>query len=154
MASFKLDIFKVLSDLSTGDHFTYRKLSDDEKKGFAPLVVMRWMTGTSDTSQIITVNEFANKMIFPLGKHPELLAMLLASCSTQKRPRRYNWVGIKSSKKKTLARQVIMDYLGYSSQEMRKITVMPPSEEIIQMAEELGMQKEEMTKLKKELKDE
>lgn len=151
--AFKLDIFKVLGDLSTGDHLTYRKLSDEEKKGFAPLVIMRWMTGTSDPSQIITMANFANKAIFPLGKHPELLAMLLASCSTQKRQRRYNWLGVKSSKKKTLARQAVQEYLDYSSQEMRKLTLLPPDEEIIEMAEACGWQKDEISKLKKELKD-
>ena len=151
--SFKLDIFKVLGDLSTGDHLTYRKLSDDEKKGFAPLVIMRWMTGTSDAGQIIAINTYANKAIFPLGKHPELLAMLLASCSTQKRARRYNWLGLKSSKKKKLAHQVVMEYFDYSSREMARISSLPPDEEILMMAESLGWQKDEITKLKKELKD-
>jgi len=150
--SYKLDIFKVLGDLSQGDHMTYRKLTDDEKKGFSSLVIMRWMSGTKDPSQIMALNAFANKAIFPLAKHPELLAMLLASCST-KTQRRYQWIGIKSGKKKNLSRQVVQDYFDYSSLEMRKITVLPDAEEIIEMAEALGWQKDEMTKLKKELKE-
>ena len=150
--TFKLDIFKVLGDLSSGDHLTYRKLSDEEKKGFAPLVVMRWMTGTSDQRQIVAINSFANKYIFPLGKHPELLAQLLAACSS-KTSRRYNWVGIKSSKKKTLARLVVQEYLEYSSLEMKKLEVLPSNDEILEMAELLGWQKDEIAKLKKELKD-
>jgi hypothetical protein len=150
--TFKLDIFKVLGELSSGDHMVYRRLSDDEKKGFAPLVIMRWMTGTSDERQIMAINTFANKVIFPLGKHPELLSMLLASCSS-KVSRRYQWLGIKSSKKKSLSRQVVQDYFDYSSLEMRKMTVLPPAEEIVEMAEALGWQKDEMAKLKKELKE-
>jgi len=150
--TYKLDIFKVLGELSGGDHMVYRRLSDDEKKGFSALVIMRWMTGTSDERQIMALNMFANKMIFPLAKHPELLAMLLASCSS-KVARRYQWLGIKSSKKKNLARQAVQEYLDYSSLEMRKLTELPAPEEIIEMAEACGWQKEEMTKLKKELAD-
>lgn len=150
--AFKLDIFKILGELSSGDQMVYRRLSDDEKKGFAPLVIMRWMTGTSDQRQIIALNTFANTKIFPLGKHPELLAMLLASCSS-KVSRRYNWLGIKSGKKKNLTRQVVQEYFDYSSLEMRKLEVLPSDEEILEMAEALGWQKEEMAKLKKELKE-
>lgn len=147
--SFKLDIFKVLADLDSDDHLVYRKLTDDEKKGFAPLVIMRWMTGTSDQRQIIAMNSFANRFIFPLGKHPELLAQLLTSCSSKQR-RRYNWLGIKSSKKKTLSHLAVQEYLDYSVQEMRKLDFLPPNEEILEMAEALGWQKDEIAKLKKE----
>jgi predicted house-cleaning noncanonical NTP pyrophosphatase (MazG superfamily) len=150
---FSLDIFKVLSDIDRGDLTLYRKLSDDEKKGFPPLVVMRWMTGTSDQAQIVSLNTFANRFIFPLGKHPELLAQLLSACSS-KQQRRYGWLGIKSGKKKTLSRQAVQEYLEYSSQEMRKLEELPPDDEIIEMAEALGWQKDEIAKLKKELKDE
>lgn len=153
MASkFALDIFRVLDDLSRGDVLTYRKLSAEEKKGFSPLVIMAWMSGTSDARQIMALNTFANPCIFPLGKHPELLAQLLAACSS-KTPRRYYWLGVKAGKKKNLSMQVIKDYFDYSSQEVRKMTIFPSDDEIIQMAEELGWQKDEMTKLKKEMKD-
>ena len=49
MASFKLDIFKLLSTIDSSSSNIYASLSDEERKGFAPLVVMRWMTGTSDS---------------------------------------------------------------------------------------------------------
>ncbi len=150
--AFKLDIFDVLGKLSTRDHMLYRRLSDDEKKAFSALVVMRWMSGTSDRAQIVALNTFANKAIFPLGKHPELLAMLLASCATGK-TRRYQWLGLKAGKKKTLAKKAIQEYFDYSSQEVRKLTTLPPEEEIVMMAESCGWQKDEIAKLKKELKE-
>src|SRR5271157_4202027 len=105
--AFKLDIFDLLGKLNSphsGD--IYSKLSDEEKKGFAPLVVMRWMSGTSDKRQIMMLNEFVNPYIFALGKHPHLLMMLLqvASSKTQKR---YNWLGIKSSRKDAEAMRAV-----------------------------------------------
>lgn len=149
--SYKLDIFRVLNDIDSGDLTMYSKFTADEKKGFPPLVIMRWMSGTSDQRQIITLNTFANRFVFPLGKHPELLAQMLSACSS-KQQRRYSWMGIKSAKKKTLAMQVVKEYCGYSSLEMRSISQLPPESEIIEMAESLGWQVDEIKKLKAEFK--
>lgn len=150
--AFKLDIFKLLGMIgskNSGD--IYKGLSDDEKKGFAPLVAMRWMSGTSDQRQIMALNTFANRFIFPLGKHPHLLMQLLQACSS-KNGGRAQWLGIKGGSKKTqLRNEVIMEYFDYSTNELRALTVFPTNDEIVQMAEELGWQKEEVAKLKKEM---
>lgn len=148
--AFKLDIFDLLSTLNNpkaGD--IYSKLSDDEKKGFAPLVVMRWMSGTSDERQIMMLNEFANPSIFTLGKHPHLLMRVLQACSS-KTPKRYQWLGVKGKKKNPETLAVVQEYYGISAREVRLMNPLPPEAEVIQMAEELGWQKDEMTKLKKE----
>lgn len=150
--AFKLDIFRLLSDIDRGDYTLYRSLTEEERKGFAPLVVMRWMSGTSDESQIMALNQFANRFTFPLGKHPELLMQVLSACSSKKQ-RRYNWIGVKGGKKKSLATDVVQEYFDYSSQEMRKLDEFPPASEIMEMAESLGWQKEDIAKLKKELAD-
>ena len=150
--AYKLDIFKLLGDLNSpkaGD--IYAKLSDDERKGFAPLVVMRWMSGTSDERQIILLNEFANPYVFPLGKHPHLLMQLLQVASS-KTSKRYAWLGIKSKKKQVEAYRVIQEYFELSAREAKTYTL-PPVEELVKMAEELGWQKDEITKLQKELKE-
>ena len=149
--TFKLDIFSLLGSIDnsrSGDIYT--NLSDDEKKGFAPLVVMRWMTGTSDERQIMLLNEFINPYIFPLAKHPHLLMQSLQVASS-KRPKRYTWMGIKGGKKSTLANKVIAEYFDYSMREVNLLSPRPSDAEILQMAEELGWQKDEVTKLKKEL---
>lgn len=152
MASYKLDIFKLLGDINSpkaGD--IYEKLSDDERKGFAPLVVMRWMSGTSDERQIILLNEFVNPYVFPLGKHPHLLMQLLQVASS-KTSKRYAWLGIKSKKKQVEAYRVIQEYFELSARETKTYSL-PPAEELLKMAEELGWQKDEISKLQKELKE-
>lgn len=152
--TFKLDIFKLLGQInsaSSGD--IYVKLTDEEKKGFTPLVTMRWLSGTSDQSQIIALNTFANRFTFPLAKHPHLQMLLLQVCCS-KRGGRNNWYGIKGGSKKTQMRnQVMMEYYEWSANEMRDCTVFPSDDEIVEMAEDLGWQKDEVAKLKKELKD-
>lgn len=151
--AFKLDIFDLLSRLNNpkaGD--IYSQLSDDEKKGFAPLVGMRWMSGTSDERQIMMLNEFANPSIFTLGKHPHLLMQVLQACSS-KTPKRYQWIGIKSKKKNVETLKVIQEYYEMSAREARMMNPLPPEAEIISMAEELGWDKDDMNKLKKEFKE-
>jgi hypothetical protein len=149
---FSLDIFGLLQDLNNPkSDDIYAKLSDAEKKGFAPLVVMRWMTGTSDEQQIMLVNEFVNPAVFPLAAHPHLL-MLLLQVSNTKTNKRYQWLSNTGSKSKnTEAVRAVCEYFEMSKREAERLNPFPPAEEIIQMAEELGWQKDEMSKLKKEI---
>jgi hypothetical protein len=152
MANYKLDIFETLGKIDnrrSGD--IYSKLSESERKGFAPLVVMRWMSGTSDERQILMLNEFVNPMVFTLSSHPQLLMQLLQVASS-KQSKRYTWLGVKSQKKNVESFEVIKQYFGISSREAKTYSL-PPSEEILQMAEELGWDKDKITKLKKELKE-
>lgn len=153
MATYKLDIFRLLSDIDnprSGD--IYDKLTEDERKGFAPLVVMRWMTGTSDERQIMLLNEFANPNIFALSDHPQLLMQLL-QLSSSKKSKRYAWLGVKSQKKHVECFEVLKQYFGISEKEAKTYSL-PPQEELMQMAEELGWDKDKIAKLKKELKNE
>ena len=149
--TFKLDIFQLLSKIhspNSGD--IYAGLTSEEKKGFAPLVVMRWMSGTSDQRQIMALNTFANRYVFALGKHPHLLMLVLQACSSKTGGRNY-WLAEKGGSKKTQLRdQVIMEYFDYSPNELRALIVQPSDQEVLAMAEELGWQKEDVAKLKKE----
>jgi hypothetical protein len=153
MAAYKLDIFGLLSNIDSprsGD--IYDKLTEDERKGFAPLVVMRWMSGTSDERQIMMLNEFVNPSVFTLSDHPHLLMQLLQVASSKK-PKRYAWLGVKSNKKSVECVEVIKQYFGISEREAKTYSL-PPQEEILQMAEELGWDKDRIAKLKKEFKSE
>lgn len=153
MANYKLDIFDLLSKISSsksGD--IYSSLSNDERKGFAPLVVMRWLTGTSDERQIMLTNEFVNPYVFPLAKNPHLL-MKLMQATNSKTGKRYQWLGIKSKKKNNETLKVISEFYGMSMREVRLLNPLPSEDEIIEMAESLGYQKDELTKLKKEFKE-
>ena len=153
MADYKLDIFELLSKINSsksGDIYT--KLSDDEKKGFAPLIVMRWMSGTSDERQIILLNEFVNKNVFTLAKHPHLLMQLLQVASS-KTSKRYQWIGVKSKKKNTLRKRAVKEFFNMSEREIGLMSPFPNDAEIMEMAESLGWEKEDINSLKKEMKD-
>ena len=143
----KLDIFKLLGSLNSNtSRDIFEDLSVEERRGFAPLVVMRWMSGTSDERQIMLLNEFANPNIFALAKHPQLLMQLLHASST-KSGRRNQWLGIKGVKKQGESLKVLCEYFDISVREA-KLLIMPAIDELLEMAGELGWQPEDIKKLK------
>jgi hypothetical protein len=150
--AYLLDIFKLLERIDnpkSGD--IYSSLSTDEKKGFSALVTMRWLSCTSDERQVMMLNSFVNPVIFKLSSHPQLLMQLLQVCSSKTR-KRYAWLGVKSKKKNPESIRVIQDYYDMSAREVNTLNPFPTEAEILQMAADLGFQKDEMTKLKKEFK--
>lgn len=151
MAEYKVDIFDVLNRISCGEKDIWEKFSDEERKAISPLIVMRWLSGTSNQRQIVYLNTLVNHLIFVLAKHQDLLFKIMASC-TDKRPARYQWIGQKKagpSKKLTI--KVIQQYYGYSQREANSVAHLLVKDDIIQMSESLGWEKDEITKLKKEL---
>ena len=48
----KPNLFDFLSRLSKGDVKYLQSLPEEHLKSFAPLVIMRWLTGTTDKKQI------------------------------------------------------------------------------------------------------
>lgn len=148
-----LDIFKLLEDLNSSKEDIWNSLTEEEQRGFAPLVVQRWMSGTGDKRQIMLLNEFANPCIFTLGRHPQLLMRLLHACSS-KTPKRYGWLATKSKKKNVESIKVLCEYFGMSEREAAMCRPFPSNNELVEMASELGWQADDIKKLKKEAKDE
>lgn len=148
----KLNIFDALNKLSIKDRSYYESLSEDEKKEFLPVVIMRWLAGTTNARQIYFLNEIANPYMFDLFKHKELLAKLL-TVSTSGRSQRYNW--IKGSSKKVAASLIINlveEYYGYTTGQAKQVLPLLDENDILAMAEAVGRQKDEIAKLNKELK--
>ena len=83
---YKLDLFKALNYLAMHNVTQYELLSDDEKKGFAPSVLMRWMSasqGDDDHKKyyLMRINQVVNVNLWSLStKYPGLTWRLLASC--------------------------------------------------------------------------
>lgn len=147
----KVDIFKLLDRLSLGEKDVFSSFTPEEQKTIAPLVIMRWLSCTSSPGQILKLNYFVNHLVFVFAKHPDLLMKLMACC-TDKRSTRYTWLGVKKSGgSKKLSVQVIQAYYNYSSREAVQYLPLLTKEDILGMAEQLGWDKPEIVKLKKEL---
>lgn len=144
------DLFAGLEQLGRRNLDWYSSLSPEGKKAAAPLVIMRWLTGTSDQAQVVRINEFANRYVFPLGQEKELLFKLLAASATGKNGRFY-WLkgpGVRPAEKLSL--EVVKEYYGISGREAS--TYKLGGETLLEMAAELGWSDEQLKQLKKEVK--
>lgn len=146
-------LFKALDELNKKNTNYYNSLSEKEKTSIAPLIIMKWISGTVVKKQVILINEFVNPVVFDLYKHPSLLWKLMTICTTGKN-QLYTWNKPKPKVNKTnsLVVQVIKEYFGYSTREAEHSANLIPVPDIIAMAEELGKQPHEIKKLIKDLK--
>jgi hypothetical protein len=142
------DLFEGLGSLSSKGFSWYDGLSPEGKKAAAPLVIMRWLSGTSDPAQIVAINTFANPYIFSLGQEKGLLFKLLAA-STTGRNKRYQWIKNPSGKSDSTALRCVKEFYGVSTREAKLFEI--DADTLEQMAEELGWDKPDIAKLKKEL---
>jgi len=149
-----LDIFQVLNHISQKDREYIKTLTDEELKAFQPFVIMRWLSGTNSARQIYFLNTLVNPFVFNLPEHKELLYYLMTICTSGK-SQRYNWIKgpTKKDKKLSSITNVICDYYKYNSSEAKSVLSLLSREDILSYAEQLGYQTEEITKIKKELKE-
>ena len=145
------DLFEALEKISSGDQQWFDRLSEEDKKTASPFVLGRWLTGTSDQAQLIRLNTFVNPYVFALGQDKALLFKLLAAACTGK-TRRYQWLKAPPATKKTkLTLEVIKRYHDVSTREASLLAFNISGADLIEMAEELGWEKDELSKLKKEV---
>lgn len=148
----KLDIFGTLRNIDKGNIHYYDNLSDEERKLFVPVVIMQWMVGTNDPLQRILVNDYVNKYVFSLYRHPALLYKLMTIVGDGQ-VRRYTWRP--AAKRKTnfpKSVDVVKSITGYSTKRAIDSLRVITNEQIVEMAKSLGYQQEELTALNTELK--
>lgn len=147
------DLFASLAQISSGDMTWYDNLSEEDKKSASPFVLTRWMTGTSDQAQLVRINTFVNPYVFSLAAEKPLLFKLLAAAATGK-TKRYNWMKAPGAKQAVKLRlEVIEQYYEVSPREAASYAENISADDLLEMAEELGWEKDELTKLKKEVGD-
>lgn len=147
----KLDIFELLRHIDDKDNTFLKSLSDDSRKGFMPVVTLRWLSGSGNNIQLMNLNELVNSTVFNLHAHPELLYRLM-TISTPKGRKNYKWIKTPSKRNTTMRNEVLMRYLNCSPHEAKEFANLYTSEDIIEMCESLGETAEFMKKLKSELK--
>ena len=155
MTERKLDIFRVLknADLKNVDFFG--KLTEEEQKAFQPFLVARWLSGTYSARQIYFINEIVNSLVFSLPNHKQLLWQLLTICTSGKQ-QRYIWNKLPSkvSTARPFSTKVVADYYQYSLKKASDAIKCLKGQDILDMADTLGLQPDEITKIEKEYKDE
>lgn len=152
MTSHKFDIFEVIKDIQSRNISFFDHLEDYEVKQISPFVIMKWLSGVKDKQQILLLNEVVNERIFLLSKHNKLLYKMLMTTCTLKDKRCF-WIKRPSKKSTSQSLNIISDYYNCSIDDAKLYMKSNSLEDIIDMAESLGHDKEVIAKIKKELND-
>ena len=148
----KLDIFKVIDRINAKDRFYYRELSEEDQKEIPFVPLVRWLSGSTSTTQIERVNKILNPVVFSFSaqkKHPELMWFLLTICATGTR---FNWIKKKPKQTMTLPIQIIRETYGYDDIDANDALSVLSNDDIIELAQDLGKEDKILRDLKKELK--
>lgn len=151
MSESKLDIWELLRAIDSNDRAFLTKLPEGQRKGFAPIVALRWLSGSSNDTQLVNLNELVNSTVFNLYKHPDLLYKLMV-VATPPGKKNYNWIKQKKREKLTKRIDVVKRYLSVPSKQAAEFAPLYSSEELLEMADALGDTKEFVKLLKAELK--
>lgn len=124
MTKHKLDIFETLSAIDRRDFDYLDKQPEEARKGFVPLVVLRWASsagaGVAHDINLMLVNEKANRHFFDLYDFPDLQYKLMASAGDG-RQQRHHWIAPskpKRSKSSTLVSFLVGHWPDANDQEI------------------------------------
>ncbi len=157
---FKLDMFELLSAIDRRDFKFYSKLTNEQKKAFAGIVAMRWMSVTTDRNKnmceyhIQMVNEAANKHFWnsEMQKHSELQYLVLAVSGIGTK-QRHEWIKGPAKKSKNKTMKVLNEFYPIANEEeLQMFFDMNTIDEIIEITKMLGYQDDQIKEIKKELK--
>lgn len=151
MTASKLDIWELLRNIDDNNREFLKQLPAEQRKGFAPIVALRWLSGSGNDTHMNNLNELVNSTVFNLYKHPDLLYGLMVA-STPTGRKQYNWVKAAKKKKTTSRVDVVRRYLAVSPHEAEEFAALYTPADILEMSEALNDTKEFIQKLKSELK--
>lgn len=140
------DIFEQLNKI---DSFDVSAIDDDEFfKQFNPFMINKWMAATTNPKRILLVNGILNPTIFQLNREKKLLYYLSCCASTGKE--RYTWIKRPKNTPDPIV-DLVSVYYGISPREAKQSLILLSKDDILEMAEDIGLEKSEVKKLKKHL---
>jgi hypothetical protein len=147
----KLDIFGTLREVDKRNINYYDNLPPDVQKSFAPVMFMRWYSSGSDMHTKL-MNATMNPLVFKMYKHPGLMYKLMVACSDGKQ-RQYSWIKKKTKDKSApTATAAVKAYYDCSHKDAVRYRKQFSLDDILEIADELGYDKEQVKKIKTELK--
>jgi len=156
----KLDVFGTLKALDLKDRGYYDKLSDQEKKGFAPFVLVRWASTVDgrvvglDEWWVRATNENFNKNLLNLNsattKHHKLQWLMATTASPGMGKARHEWIGYKKKDKATnnkIKKFFIEQFPLMKDDEIALLMDKVSNKELRQYCKDLGYHDREIKKL-------
>ena len=152
--TYKLDMFKtVLPAIDRREKQFYTGLTDEERKGYAALVLMRAMSSLPDQNpnaafEILMVNDIVNIGFWELSKHPELQHQLLC-CAGLGTKQYHPWISAKGKSSTTPVVDALLMELnpGINSIELGMLRALYNQNELKTLAQDAGKSDGEIKKL-------
>jgi len=152
----KLPLKDILAAIDMNAKNVWDELSDDERKQVSFYLLNRYVSAikgkTEDKQlQIFKTNEYYNKNFFTLSsKHKKLLWYLLCMTANNSKSIRYHeWIGYKQKVSNSTAKAMKFLEKLYPSRkqdELKLLASINSTKELKQLAEDLGMTKEQIKK--------
>lgn len=149
----KLSLDATLQALDGRDLGYYDRLTPEERKGYSPFILMRYMSSLGPQSNmqgyaVLATNDLVNLGFFNLGKHPELQHMLMCLAGTGRKQYR-PYIGSKNAKSKT---KVVDEFLmslnpGMNADELQIMRGMHDKESLRQLGKDAGLSDAEIKEL-------
>ena len=147
-ASRSVNIFDILNQISYHQDDYYERLPESDQKQLHPLVLTRWLSGVTDPLSILLLNKTSNRYNFSLAKHKPLLMQMLLIASNGL-DRRFKWKARGGTTTNTKQLQVLREFYKCSTREAGMYIKMHTIDELCDMADYLGWQKDEVKQLTK-----
>lgn len=144
-------LFDILSNIDRKNVDYYSTLTHQQQKEFKPYLVLQWLYSLDNSYQRVMLNSIVNKNMLAVYKHPELVYRLMSTCTTGQ-TQYYRWRSPKKETSFPKSKKVIMEYNKITHRDAEETFGIFPTDSIISMAERLGYETSEITKIKNELK--
>lgn len=156
MSKYKLSLDTVLSHVNRKDRNFFSKLSTEEKKAFAGVVMMRFISSAPSPYadyNLVAVNEIANQHFYEMWEHPELQYLMLTA-SVSGDPMRHSWI---PNAKKSAGNAILADFISHfwpgTNRLEREIVLSNFDQKSFdEFVDGSGVEQEEAKKLKKSFK--
>jgi len=151
----KLPLKDILAAIDMNAKNVWDDLSDDEQKQVSFYLLNRYVSAIKGKNedkqlQIFKTNQYYNKHFFTLTKHKKLLWYLLCMTADDKKSIRYHeWIGYKQKGNNSTAKAMKFLEKLYPSRkedELKLLASINSTKELKQLAEDLGMTKEQIKK--------
>ncbi len=148
---YKLNMFDALRAMDLKNRDFYDNLNEQEKKGFAPFVMVRWASSVShsmaemDEWWLKATNQRFNINLLNLNsettKHPKLQWLMATTTSPGMGAMKHQWIGYKKKTGKVnnkIKNFLIMQFPTLSDDEVKFLMTTITNKELKQYAKDLG----------------
>ena len=153
----KPSTFHLLEVLESRDLSALDNMSEADRKALGAYMPMRWMAGSDNPRQVVFINALVNQFIWNLPQNKDgksnddiIRAMLMICGSGQSGWRKRKFRKLKGESSAKIS--AIKAFFEYTTKEAVEAAGLLTDEQVIDIAEQLGYGKEEMKKLRDELK--